>query len=155
MPDFETGKSGRVGEGRFGMLPDMPAQFALQNRFEKRADFLFLARREKFHPAVAQIPDGAGHIKAFGDLPDRIAEADSLDVALVKDLNGCAHANGRFIRRRGNCQRDLLSRRRRGQVWIRQILGRRNQARIIRIQIELFRGGRGRRRVGRLGSGGG
>ena len=118
MPDFETVKSRRVGEGRFSVPSDVPAQFALQDRFEKCAHFLFFASREKFHPAVAQIPDRAGHVEAFGYVPDGIAEANSLDVALVKDLNGCAHAMGRFIRRRGNCQRDLLFRRGRRQVWI-------------------------------------
>lgn len=88
------------------MFPDMTAQLALQDGLQKCAHFGFLARREKFHAAVAQISDGAGYIKAFCDLPDRIAEANSLDVALVKDLNGCSHATARFIRQRGNCQRD-------------------------------------------------
>lgn len=87
MPDFEAAKSGRVGEGRFGVFLYMAAQFALQDRVQKCAHFVFFASREKFHPAVAQIPDGAGHVKAFGDVPDRIAKANSLDVALVKDLN--------------------------------------------------------------------
>lgn len=141
MPDFEAVENWRVGEGSFAVFPDMAAQFALQDRVQKCAHFLFLAGCEKFYPAVAQIADGPSHVKPFGYMPDRIAEANSLDVALVKNLNRCAHANGRFIRRRGNCQRDLLPRRSRGQVgkiWIREILGWRNQARIIRIQIELF-----------------
>ena len=133
MPDFEAVESRGVGEWSFGVFPDMAAQFALQDRVQKCAHFLFFAGCQKFHPAIAQIPDGPGYVKAFGYVPDRIAKANSLDVALVKNLNGCAHADGRFIRRRGNCQRDLLPRRRRGEVgkvWIRQILGWRNQARI-------------------------
>ena len=100
MPDFETVKNRRIGEGGFGMFPDMPTQFALQDRVEKRAHLVFLAGHEKFHPAVAQIPGGARDVEAFCYLPDRIAETDSLDIALIKDLNGCAHANPRFIRAR-------------------------------------------------------
>jgi hypothetical protein len=92
MPDFEAVKSQGVGERRFGVFPDMAAEFALQDGVQKCAQLVFFAGREKFNPAIAQIPDGAGHVETLGYLPDRIAEANSLDVALVKDLNGCAHA---------------------------------------------------------------
>ena len=139
MPDFEAVENWGVGERSFGVFPDMATQFALQDRVEKSADFILFAGCEKFHPAVAQIPDGAGHVEAFGYVPDRVTETDSLNVALVKDLNGCSHANPRFIRARGNCQRDLWVRRRRRKIWVGQFLGWRNQARIVRIQIELFR----------------
>ena len=99
MPDFKAVESRRVWEGRFGVFPDMPAQFALQDRFEECAHFVFLPRREKLHPAVAQIPDRAGHVEALRYMPDRIAEANALDIPLVKDLNRCSHAIARFIRR--------------------------------------------------------
>src|SRR5688572_12092195 len=111
MPDFEAAKRRRIGEGGFSMFSDVAAQFALQDRLQKSADFILFAGGEKLHPAVAQIPDGAGHVEAFGYLPDRITETDSLDVAFVKDLNGRSHDIARFIRRRGNCQRDLWGRR--------------------------------------------
>jgi hypothetical protein len=87
MPDLEAVESWRVGEWSFGVFPDMATQFALQDRFEKGADFVLFAGCKKFHAAVAQVPHGAGHVEAFGYLPDRITETDSLDVALVKDLN--------------------------------------------------------------------
>src|SRR5687767_1788986 len=116
MPDFEAAKSRRIGEGGFSMFSDVTAQFALQDRLQKSANFTLFTSREKLHPAVAQIPDGTGHVEAFGCLPDRITETNSLDVALVKDLNGCSHAMARFIRRRGNCQRDLWGRRWGGQI---------------------------------------
>jgi hypothetical protein len=64
-------------------------------------------------------------------VPDRITKTNSLDVALVKDLNGCAHGSPRFIRPRGNCQRDLWVGRRGRQIGIGQLLRRRNQARIV------------------------
>src|SRR5688572_14008019 len=101
MPDFEAAKRRRIAEGGFRVFPDVAAQFALQDRLQKSAEFSLFAGREKLHPAVAQIPDGTCHVEAFGYLPDRITETDSLDVALVKDLNGCSHAIARFIRRRG------------------------------------------------------
>jgi hypothetical protein len=88
MPDLEAVERWRVGEWSFGVFPDMAAQFALQDRFQKSADFVLFAGREKFYPAVAQIPDGTRHVEAFGYVPDRITETDSLDVALVKNLNG-------------------------------------------------------------------
>ena len=131
-------ENGGVGEWSFGVFPDMATQFALQDGFEKSADFLLFAGGEKFDPAVAQIPDGAGHVETLGYVPDRVTETDSLDVAFVKDLNGCFHAIPRFIRRRGNCQRDLRVRRRLRQIGVGQLLGWRNQPRVVRIQIELF-----------------
>jgi hypothetical protein len=88
MPDFEAVESWRVGEWSFGVFPDVATQFALQDGFEKGADFILFAGREKFHAAVAQIPDGAGHVEPFCYVPDCITETDSLDVALVKNLNG-------------------------------------------------------------------
>jgi hypothetical protein len=66
MPDFEAVESWRVGEWSFGVFPDMATQFALQDGFEKGADFILFASCEKFDAAVAQIPDGAGHVEAFG-----------------------------------------------------------------------------------------
>ena len=57
MPDFEAVEFGRVGEGCFGVLPDVTAQLALKDRVQKRAHFYFLASGEKLHPSVVQIPD--------------------------------------------------------------------------------------------------
>ena len=70
MPDLEAVEGRRIGEGGFAVLPDMAAQFALQNGVEKCAHFAFFAGREKFHSTVAQISDGAGNVKALRYLPD-------------------------------------------------------------------------------------
>jgi hypothetical protein len=69
MPDFEAAKGGGIRKGRFGVLLYMSAQLALQNRFEKRGDFVFGARGLKFNPAVPEIPDRPCKIETFGDLP--------------------------------------------------------------------------------------
>lgn len=52
MPDFEAAKVRRVGEGRFGVFSDVPAQLALQDRLEKRVHFFFLTGSEELHPSV-------------------------------------------------------------------------------------------------------
>lgn len=74
------------------MLLDMSAQFALQNRVEKGAQLAFFAFGKKFHAAIPQIAHRTGDVEACGDLPHGITKANSLDVALVKDLHGCGHA---------------------------------------------------------------
>ena len=99
MPDFEPAESRRIGEGRFGLFSDVPAQFALHDRIEECAHFVLFASGENFHATVAQISDGAGNVEAFCYLPDGIAEANALDIPLIKDLNRCCHAVRRFIRR--------------------------------------------------------
>jgi hypothetical protein len=66
MPDFEAAKYRRIGKGGFSVFSDMAAQFALQDSVEKGADFVFFAGREKFYPAIGQIPDGTGYVEAFG-----------------------------------------------------------------------------------------
>lgn len=80
------------------MLPDMSAQFTLPDGIEKGPHFLFFAGGQKLDPAVAQVPHGSGDIEPFRYMPDRIAEADPLDIAFVKNLNGSGHATGRLIR---------------------------------------------------------
>ena len=43
--------------------------------------------------AVAEIAHGTGHIKTLRDVPHRPAKTHALDIAFVKDLNGCRHAS--------------------------------------------------------------
>lgn len=80
------------------MLSDMSAQFALPNGFEEGPHFLFFARGQKLDPAIAQVPHRTGDIEPFRYLPDGIAEANTLDITFVKNLNGGSHATGRLIR---------------------------------------------------------
>lgn len=61
----------------------MSAQFALPDGFEKGPQFLLFARGQKLDPAIAQVPDGAGDIEPFRYMPDRIAEANTLDITFV------------------------------------------------------------------------
>ncbi len=74
-----------------GVLLNMSAQLALQNRFQKRAHFFVVAGNLEFYAAVAEIADKAGHVETLRDVPNRPAKANALDVAFVKNLNGCAH----------------------------------------------------------------
>ena len=76
----------------------MSAQFALPDGVEESSHFLLFARGQKLDPAIAQVPHGTGDIETFRYLPDRIAEADTLDITFVKNLNGSSHATGRLIR---------------------------------------------------------
>ena len=71
----------------------MSAQLALEDRFQKIAYFLFVAGRLQFHSSVAQVPDEAGYIKTFRNVPNGPAKANALDIAFVKDLHRCAHAS--------------------------------------------------------------
>ena len=133
MPNFEAAESWRVGEWSFGLFPDMGAQFALQDSFQKGADFIFFAGGQKLDPAVAQIPDGAGDIESFGYLPDGIAKTNALDAALVKDLNGYASRQRKIhpASRRQLPARFMRFGRRRRQIGIGQFLGRRDQPRVV------------------------
>ena len=71
----------------------MSAQLALENSFEKRADFLLIAGGLEFHATVAEILHGTGNVKTLRDVSHRPAKAHALDIAFVKDLNGCRHAS--------------------------------------------------------------
>jgi hypothetical protein len=93
MPDFEAVKSRRVSQRRFRVLSDESAQFTLQNCLQKCSHLILFAGRQKFHPAIAQIAHRTGDVEAFRYLLDGITKAHALDVALVKDLNGCCHAS--------------------------------------------------------------
>jgi hypothetical protein len=93
MPDFEAAKGGWIGQGRFAVLLNMSAQLALENGFEKGAHFLNFAGRLQFHTAIAEIADRTGNVKTLSDLPHGPAEPYALDIAFVKDLNGCRHAS--------------------------------------------------------------
>ena len=93
MPDFEAAESWRIGQGRFAVLLNMSAQLALEDGFEKGAHFFLVAGGQKFHAAVVEVADGTGHVEALRDVPHRPAKAYALDIAFVKDLNGCRHAS--------------------------------------------------------------
>src|SRR5437867_2575226 len=87
MPDLEAAEHRRICQRRFGMLPNMRAQFALPNGFEKGVHFVFFARGQKLDPAIPQIADGTGDIEPFCYLPDGITKTDTLDISLIEDLN--------------------------------------------------------------------
>ncbi len=70
----------------------MTAKLAFQDRVEERAHLVLFAGGLELDPAIAQVADGAGNVEPLRYLPDRITEADALDVAFIKDLNGCRHA---------------------------------------------------------------
>jgi len=93
MPDFETVESRRVSQRGFRVLPDESAQFTLQNCFQKCSHFILFAGRQKFHSAIAEIAHRTGDVEAFRYLLDGITKANALDVAFIKDLNGCGHAS--------------------------------------------------------------
>jgi hypothetical protein len=93
MPDFEAAKGGGIGQGHFVVLPDVGAELALENRVEKCAHFLFFTSGLEFDATVAEIAHRASDVEPFRDIPNRPAKADALDVAFVKDLNGCRHAS--------------------------------------------------------------
>jgi hypothetical protein len=98
VPDFETTEGGGIGKGGFGVLLNMRAQFTLANGFEERAHFMLFAGRQELDPAVRQIAHRTSHVEALGNLPDRVTKTDALDVAFVKDLDGCSHAIRRLNR---------------------------------------------------------
>jgi len=93
MPDFETTKGGRIGQGRFAVLLNVSAQLALENGFEKGAHFLVVAGGLKFHAAIVEVANRTGDVKTLRDVPDGPAKAYALDIAFVKNLNGCHHAS--------------------------------------------------------------
>ena len=80
------------------MLPDMSAQLALRDGFQKGLYFVLLARGQKLDPAIGQIPDGAGDIEPFRYLPDGIAKTNALDVSFVEHLNRGGHTIRSLIR---------------------------------------------------------
>lgn len=87
------------------MFFDMGAQFALPNGSEEGSHFVLFARGQKLDPAIAQVPDGTCDIEPFRYVPHGIAEANTLDTAFVKNLNGSSHATGRLIRHLANGNR--------------------------------------------------
>jgi len=52
MPNFEAAERRRIGQGRFVVLLNVSAQFALENRLEKGAHFVVLPGRLQFHAAI-------------------------------------------------------------------------------------------------------
>ena len=93
MPDFEAAKGGRIRQRRFAVLLNMSAQLALENGLEEGANFLLIAGGVEFHAPVAEVAHGTGNVKTLRDIPHRPAKAHALDIAFVKDLNGCRHAS--------------------------------------------------------------
>ena len=93
MPDFEAAKGGRIGQWRFVVLLNMSAQLALEDGLEKGSHFFLVAGGLKFHPAVVEVAHGTGHVETLRDVPYGPAKAYALDIAFVKDLNGCRHAS--------------------------------------------------------------
>ena len=61
-------------------------EFALGDPIEERAHFVFLSINLKFHAAVREVAYPSSDIEAFCDMPHGPAETDALDVALVKYL---------------------------------------------------------------------
>jgi hypothetical protein len=86
MANIETARFDRFGKGRARLLVDVGAQFALHHRIEEREDFAFRAADLKFNPAVRQVPNPADDVEPFGNLSNRPAKTDALDIAFVKDL---------------------------------------------------------------------
>jgi hypothetical protein len=93
MPDFEAAKGGGIGQGAFAVLLNMSAELALEDGLEKGAHFLLVAGSLKLYPAIAEIADRPGDVEALCYISDRPAKAHALDVAFIKDLNGCRHAS--------------------------------------------------------------
>ena len=93
MPDFEAAKGGRIGQRRFVVLLNMSAQLALEDGLKKGAHFFLVSGSQKFHAAVVEVTDGTGQVEPLRDVPHRPAKAYALDIAFVKDLNGCRHAS--------------------------------------------------------------
>src|SRR6266404_2646756 len=86
ITNFKAVGGHRFFQLRFGLLANVCAQFALHDRIQKRADFLFLAAHLHLDPAISQVTHPASQIETFGNVPHRPSEADTLDTALVKYL---------------------------------------------------------------------
>jgi len=84
--NFKAVRGHRFFQLRFGLLANVRAQFALHDRIQKRADFIFLAIRLKLNPAISHVAHPAGELETFGNVPHRPTKADALDTALVKYL---------------------------------------------------------------------
>ncbi len=92
MPDFESAEGRRIRQRFFCVFTNVTPKLALQDSVEERAHLVLFAGGLELDPAVGQVPDRPGNVEAFRYLPDGITEADALDVAFIKDLNGCRHA---------------------------------------------------------------
>ena len=88
MPNFETAGTHGLFQFGFSVLADMRAQFALHNAIEKSVHLALLTINLQLNPSIRQVSDPSGNVESFGDVPDGPAEADALNVALVKYLDG-------------------------------------------------------------------
>src|ERR1044072_7801301 len=86
MANLESARARWLGQRRFCLFVDYAMQFAFRDRFEKTAHFRFIATHLKFHPSVDQVADPSFHLKSFGDVPHRPAEANALDRSFVENL---------------------------------------------------------------------
>ena len=91
MPNFEAAKGGRIGQGRFAMLPNMSAQLTLEDGVEKGVHFALVTGSQEFYATVWEITDRTGNVETLRDVPHGPAKAHALDIAFVKHLNGCRH----------------------------------------------------------------
>ena len=98
MANLEAAEGRWICQGRFGMLPNMSAQFALPDGFHESADFFVFARSQHLDATVAQVPHGSDDIESLRELPDGVAEANALDVAFVENLEGGDQLTGNVIR---------------------------------------------------------
>ena len=93
MPNFETAEGRRIRQRFFCVFANVAAKLALQNSFEERSHFVLFARGLELDPAVGKVADPACDVVALCYVPDRVTEADALNITFVKDLNGCRHAS--------------------------------------------------------------
>ena len=98
MPNLKAAEWGWICQRRFGLLFDMSAQFAFPDGFNEGTHFVCFAYSQKLDAAIAQVAHRTGDIEPFGDLPDGIAKADTLDVSFVENLEGGDHVIGRMTR---------------------------------------------------------
>src|SRR5437016_2512778 len=64
------------------------------NRLAKAFQFSFIAFGYQFNPAIRQIADGPRHLETVRDRFDRVAEADTLHAARIKNLHSSSiHGN--------------------------------------------------------------
>jgi len=64
----------------------MGVEFTLRDRIEERSHFIFFSINLKFDATIEQISHPASDIEAFRDKSHRPAEANTLNIALVKYL---------------------------------------------------------------------
>src|SRR5437870_13537552 len=86
MANFETAGVHRLGQFILRLLTNVRVQFALPERIEKCADFIFLSAHLHLDTAINQIAHPASDVETFRNMSHRPAKTDTLDVSLKKYL---------------------------------------------------------------------